>query len=113
MWGIFSYAEVGKAAMDTTTFSGVTVPPGSPRILPLMADPPEHTPYKHLMASFFRLAQIATAEAEVRPIAGDMIDALVRKGGGDFAQEFAYPFSTRVLCKFLKVKEYWQIYYER
>jgi hypothetical protein len=43
MWGIFSYVEVDKAATDTTTFSSVTVPPGSPRILPLMADPPEHT----------------------------------------------------------------------
>ena len=36
MWGIFSHAEIEKAALDTTTFSNVTVPEGKQRIVPLI-----------------------------------------------------------------------------
>lgn len=109
-WGIFSHAEVNKAATDTKTFSNVTVPAGTPRILPLMADPPEHTAYRRLMNKFFAPGPIAAAEATVRPIAAEMIDRLIADGTADFAQGYAYPFSTRVLCAFLQVKDDWRIY---
>lgn len=110
MWGIFSHAEVDRAAIDTRTFSSVTVPEGSPRILPLMADPPEHTGYRRLIGKFFSPAVIAKMEAEVRPFAGEMIDAMIAAGTADFAQHYAYGFSTRVLCHFLRVREDWTIY---
>jgi len=110
LWGIFSHAAVGKAALDTKTFSSVTVPEGAPRILPLMADPPEHSAYARMFRNSFRPAVIAALEPQVRPIAASIIDSMVAKGSADFAQEFAYAFSTRVLCMFLRVKEDWRIY---
>lgn len=110
MWGIFSHAEVDRAAVDTKTFSSLTVPEGTPRILPLMADPPEHTAYRRLTSKFFGPAPIAAIEAVMRPIAAAMIDAMVSKQVADFAQEYAYPFSTNTLCKFLRVEDDWRIY---
>lgn len=110
LWGIFSYDEVEKAALDPLTFSSVTVPDGAPRILPLMADPPEHTAYKRLFNSFFRPNRIADLEATMRPIAGEMIDTMVDKGTTDFGTEYAYAFPTRSLVELLRLKEEWQFY---
>jgi len=58
MWGIFSHAEIDKAALDTATFSNVTVPEGSQRIVPLQVDPPEHAGYRRLINKYFGPAPI-------------------------------------------------------
>ena len=86
------------------------MPAGTPRILPLMADPPEHTGYRRLLGKFFAPSPMRAVEADIRPIAAGMLDALISTGSGDLAETFAYPFSTRVLCRFLKVDEDWRIY---
>lgn len=108
-WGIFSHAEIEKAALDTKSFSNVTVPPGTPRILPLMADPPEHGAYRRLVNPFFAPSKISAAEEVMRPIAAEMIDALIGQGDADFAS-YAYHFSTQTLCRFVRVTADWRIY---
>ncbi len=110
LWGIFGHAEVAAAALDTKTFSSVTVPPGSPRILPLMADPPEQTAYRRLLNQFFFPPRIAAVEPAARATAVEIIDGMVAAGTADFATTYAYPFSTRVLCHFLEVEDDWEIY---
>jgi len=110
MWGIFSHAEVEKAAVDTATFSNITVPPGTPRIIPLQVDPPEHAGYRRLVNKYFGPLPIKATEAAVRPIAVEIIDSMMAKGTADFAHEYAYQFSTRVLCKHLHVKDDWKIF---
>jgi len=109
-WGIFGRDAVARLAMDTATLSNVIVPPGTPRILPLMADPPEHGGYRRLLNSFFSPSAIKAAEAEARPIAIEMIDRMIDAGQADFGSDYAYVFSMRVLCRFLRVKDDWQIY---
>ena len=109
-WGIFSHAEVEKAAMDPASFSNVTVPPGTPRILPLMADPPEHGGYRRLINPHFAPSKISATEQVMRPIAVEMIDAMIATGQADFAQTYVYPFSTQTLCRFLRVKADWRVY---
>lgn len=110
MWGIFSHSEIEKAALDTDTFSNVTVPEGKQRIVPLMVDPPEHAGYRRLINKYFAPAPIKTAESEMRPIAIGVLDAMISRGSGDFSQEYAYPFATQTLCRYLRVKEDWTIY---
>lgn len=110
-WGIFSHAEIDKAAVDIRSLSNVTVPPGTPRILPLMADPPEHTAYRRLINPFFAPSKISATEEIMRPIAAEMIDALIGKGDADFA-DYAYHFSMQTLCRFLRVKADWRIYHD-
>lgn len=111
-WGIFSHEDVEKAALDWETFSSITVPEGSARVLPLMADPPEHTFHRRLIGPYFSPPVMKKLADEVRPMACEIIDDMCARGGGDFAQEFAYAFATRTLCRFLRVKEDWTIYHE-
>lgn len=111
-WGVFAYDELMKAATDVKTFSNVT-PLEGPRILPLQSDPPEHTAYRRLLNRFFSDDEVAKVEAEVRPFAAEMIDGMVARGTTDFAEEFAYPFPTRVLCKLFRLPdEDWPIHHE-
>jgi cytochrome P450 len=110
MWGIFSHAEIEKAALDTTTFSNVTVPEGKQRIVPLMVDPPDHAGYRRLINKYFFPASIKATESVVSPIATRLLDTMIGRGSGDFAQEYAYPLATQTLCRHLHVKEDWTIY---
>ncbi|MTD54754.1 cytochrome P450 [Amycolatopsis pithecellobii] len=110
LWGIFTYEEVEKAALDPETFSSVTVPEGMPRILPLMADPPEHAAYKRLFNSFFRPQRVADVEAKMRPIAVEMLESLIDSGTADFGAEFAYAFPTRTLVELIELEQEWQFY---
>ncbi|WP_291052998.1 cytochrome P450 [Herbiconiux sp.] len=109
-YGLFSREAIQKAALDTATFSSVTVPPGTPRILPLMADPPEHTPYRRLFGECFKADEIARVEAEVRPLAAEWLDRMIAAGSADFSQEYAYPFTTHSLCVLLRVEDDWSIF---
>lgn len=110
MWGIFSAAEIERAATDHATFSNVTVPEGAPRILPLMVDPPEHTGFRRVINKFFMPGPIKLMEEKMRPVAIGLIDGMITRGTADFAQEYAYQISMRTLCSFLRVKEDWSIY---
>lgn len=110
MYGLFDRASIQSAAIDTATYSNVTVPPGTPRILPLMADPPEHTPFRRLFGSCFAADEIQRVEDEVRPLAGEWIDRLIAQGSADFSREFVYPFATHTLCVLLRVDDDWSIY---
>jgi cytochrome P450 len=109
-FGLFSREAIQKAALDPATFSNVTVPPGTPRILPLMADPPEHTQYRRLFGECFKADEIARVEAEVRPLSVEWLDRMIAAGSADFAQEYAYPFTTHSLCVLLRVEDDWSIF---
>ncbi len=111
-WGVFSHAELCKAIGDAKTFSNVT-PTKGPRIIPLQSDPPEHTAYRRLLNPHFTLEKISVVAEGTRSLAREMLGTMIAKGRADFAQEFAYPFPTRVLCKFLKVKdEDWHMHHK-
>ncbi|MFG1608012.1 cytochrome P450 [Actinoplanes sp. NPDC049265] len=110
MWGIFSYAETEQAAVDSDVFSSVTVPEGAPRILPLMADPPEHGAYKRLFNSCFRPDRIAPIEARMRPVAAELIDSMIGAGTVDLGATFVYEFPTRTLCEFIGLGDEWKFY---
>jgi len=46
----------------------------------------------------------------VRPIGIEIINSMIAQSTADFAQEYAYQFSTRVLCRHLHVKHDWNIF---
>ena len=109
-WGLFGQSVIKRAALDTDTFSNVIVPEGTPRILPLMADPPEHKHYRKLMQSLFAPSAMRRAEGMARQLASELIEGLMSVDQSDFAVGFAYPFATRVLCAFLVIDENWEIF---
>jgi len=110
MWGLFRSEDIEHAARDHETFSNVTVPEGAPRIIPLMVDPPEHTGYRRVINPFFAPKSVKAMEEQMRPIAIDLIDRMIRAGEADLSQDYAYQISIRTLCRFLRVKEDWSIY---
>lgn len=112
-WGVFSYADLVSAAKDFRSLSNVTPPPDGPRIIPLQTDPPDHTAYRKLLNGHFTVDAVSRLEADIRTYAREMIDSMIEKGSADFAEEFAFPYPTRVLCRFLGVADGdWTIHHD-
>ncbi len=110
--GILGFEEVAKAAADFTSFSSVTTEE-RPWIVPLQSDPPEHAKYRRGLDRYFQIAAVTRLESEIRPFCEEMVEALVAAGRADYATEFAGPFPTRVLCRFLGLPdEDWRFHHE-
>lgn len=111
-WGVFGHAELLSAARNFRALSSTT-PSDGPRIVPLQADPPLHTDFRKLLNEHFTQEAVGRLADEIRGFAGEMLDGLVGRGRADFAAEFAFPFPTRVLCRFLGVPDdQWPVHHD-
>lgn len=107
------YEDVRSALLNWELFSsarpGVTSIPASVKRdfpeIPLEVDPPEHTPYRKIVSSFFTRNAIRELDPGFRDIARKLLDGMVENGGGDMVQDFALPYVSRVLAYFLQVPE--------
>jgi cytochrome P450 len=105
------YEDVRNALLDWELFSsarpGVTSIPASVKRdfqeIPLEFDPPDHTPYRKLISQFFTRNAIKELEPGFHDIAAGLLGPMVEAGGGDFVQDFALPYVSRVLAYFLQV----------
>jgi len=70
---------------------------GSPiPIVPVAADPPEHTRYRKLLHPFFSARSLARWLPRVRELATELIDDIARHGHCDLVTDFALPLPTQV-----------------
>jgi cytochrome P450 len=70
---------------------------GSPiPIVPVAADPPEHTRYRRLLRPFFSVRGVARWLPVVRELAVDLIDDVAGRGRCDLVAEFALPLPAQV-----------------
>ncbi|MGI9005917.1 MAG: hypothetical protein ACR2FU_06930 [Streptosporangiaceae bacterium] len=70
---------------------------GSPfPIVPVAADPPEHTRYRKILAPFFGVRGTARWLPEVRALAAHLIDGFIDRGSCDVVTEFAVPLPAQV-----------------
>ena len=107
------YEDVRRALLDWTVFSsaqpGVTSIPMSVRRdfqeIPLEVDPPDHWEYRKLVSQLFTRNAIARLEPGFRRIAAELLEPIQTAGMGDFVQDYALPFVSRVLALFLQVPE--------
>ena len=105
------YEDVRRALLDWHVFSsaqpGVTSIPMSVQRdfqeIPLEVDPPEHAEYRRLVSDLFTRNAIAKLEPGIRRIAAELLEPLREAGCGDFVQDYALPFVSRVLALFLQV----------
>ena len=104
-WGVFSHADITRGVKDFKSLSNVTPPPDVPRIIPLQVDPPQHTGYRKLLNPHFTAEEVGRLEGDIRGYATEMLDAMIARGTADFAEEFAFPFPTRVLVRFIGAKD--------
>lgn len=123
-WGVFGHAELLSAAKNFRALSSVTPQPEGPRVIPLQVDPPEHTGYRKVLNAWFTPQAVAGLEDAIRAYAGDMIDDLIARGSVDpavdsgdsavdFAEDFAFPYPTRVLCRLLGVPDAeWTVHHD-
>lgn len=70
---------------------------GSPiPIVPVAADPPEHTRYRKLLHPFFSARGLARWLPIVRDLAVDLIDDIADRGGCDLVTDLALPLPAQV-----------------
>jgi cytochrome P450 len=67
-------------------------------------DPPDHTRLRKLAGKAFTARRIEQLRADVRALAGRLIDALIDRGGpADFVEDFARLLPVTVICDLLGV----------
>jgi cytochrome P450 len=77
-----------KRAFDTL---GSPIP-----IVPVAADPPEHTRYRQILRPFFSVRGTARWLPTVRALAAELINGFIDRGECDLVADFAVPLPTQV-----------------
>ena len=98
-WAVLKYDDIVRVTEDAGGFitSVQNTVPGIPRAErrpPLHIDPPEHRRYRAPLNQVFRKSVVRRLEPAFRAAAGDLLDAMLERGGGDFSREFALPYAA-------------------
>jgi cytochrome P450 len=70
-------------------------------LIPLQADPPEHTRYRRLLNPEFVPRKIAELEADVRVLVNRIIDTFADRGHCDFHDELATPLPSTIFLRLM------------
>jgi cytochrome P450 len=65
-------------------------------LVPTRLDPPEHTPYRKVLAKGLNMGQVHRIENLARTVAGDLIDGFAASGECDFPTDYAEIFPVKV-----------------
>jgi cytochrome P450 len=107
-WSLFRYDDVADVLRQPELFI-TSVQNVVPKVAftgrrpPLHFDPPEHTPYRRALNPFFTEAKMRKLEPAVRRIVIDLLDPLIRAGGGDVCSEFARKLPGYVFAEFFNL----------
>ncbi|MET7700369.1 cytochrome P450 [Streptomyces sp. NPDC005485] len=71
----------------------------------LIADPPQHTRLRGLIARAFTMRRVEALRPRVQEITDALIDAMLPHGHADLVESFAYPLPLTVICELLGVPE--------
>lgn len=97
-WSLFRHRDVMQVLLDHETFSNAVSQHLS---VPNSMDPPEHSPYRRIIESYFTPARMNAFEPTCREIARDLVAGLSTRGQVEFINEIAIPFAASVQCAFL------------
>ena len=94
-WVVSRYTDVQAVAMDDTTFSSdreVVLPATRVgRIIPLNADPPDLTRFRHLLNPWFARPAVEAMAPRIRHFATQQIDSFIESGVCDLVVDLANP----------------------
>ncbi|MES2258348.1 MAG: cytochrome P450 [Pseudomonadota bacterium] len=85
-------ADIEVLQKDFARFSScsISIPPTTEvKTVPLELDPPEHTPFRALIAPSFLPQAVASLEADMRTLSIELIEAFRQRGECEFVSEFA------------------------
>ncbi|MFE9020503.1 cytochrome P450 [Streptomyces sp. NPDC007808] len=68
-------------------------------------EPPDHTRIRRLVSKAFTPRTVERLKPYVRGLAGDLVSALVEKGGGDLLADVAEPLPVAVIAEMLGIPE--------
>ncbi|MFD6919516.1 cytochrome P450 [Streptomyces sp. NPDC059944] len=69
----------------------------------LVADPPQHTRLRSLIAREFTPRRVAALGPRIQVITDGLLDAMLPGGRADLVESFAYPLPLTVICELLGV----------
>ncbi|MFD4526533.1 cytochrome P450 [Streptomyces sp. NPDC058470] len=71
----------------------------------LVADPPQHTRLRALIAREFTMRRVETLRPRVQEITDELLDAMLPLGRAGLVESLAYPLPLTVICELLGVPE--------
>lgn len=71
----------------------------------LIADPPEHTRLRSLVARSFTMRRVEALRPRIQQITDELLDEMLPKGGADLIEALAYPLPITVICELLGVPD--------
>ncbi|MEW2514218.1 cytochrome P450 [Streptomyces sp. NPDC046870] len=71
----------------------------------LVADPPQHTRLRGLVARAFTMRRVERLRPRIQRITDDLLDDMLPRGRADLVDALAYPLPITVICELLGVPE--------
>lgn len=106
-WIVTRFEDIDLLQRNHDPFSmqDITVPHGIKpmRLLPLEADPPEHTAFRAIISPWFTPKNIDALGDFTRGLAIELIDGFKTKGECEFIKDFALVLPIAIFCKLTNV----------
>ncbi|MGO9100218.1 MAG: cytochrome P450 [Mycobacterium sp.] len=104
-WMFTDYEVILDGLQQPENWSSSVIVPTDPnppyKWIPVMLDPPEHTKWRHVLGSYFSPGRVTAMLDDQRRLAGELIDAVVPKGGCDFIVDIARVFPAVIFLNIM------------
>jgi cytochrome P450 len=100
-WTVSRYDDVISTAVAADRFNNSGDPQFGQGRPPLEVDRPEHTFFRRILQPYFAKGRVGQLEGRIRGFVAEMLDPVLRAGGGDLAEALTYPLPARTLCAWL------------
>ena len=105
-WVLTKTDDIRAALQDAELFSSAATgipaqPERKEKLYPLELDPPEHRPYRQVLAPFFAPKAVAAKAASIGRVCVELLEPLASQGWCEFNADFAQPFPTTIFTAML------------
>jgi cytochrome P450 len=105
-WVLTKAEDIRAALQQPELFSSASTgipaqPARKEKLFPLELDPPEHRPYRQVLAPFFAPKVVTAKAAVIGEVCTGLLDGLVPRGECEFVADFAQPFPTTIFTAML------------
>ncbi len=105
-WVLTKAEDIRAALQDAELFSSAATgipaqPAREEKLYPLELDPPEHRPYRQVLAPFFAPKAVAAKAAAIQQVCIELLEPLAPLGCCEFNSDFAQPFPTTIFTAML------------
>ncbi|MFE9096770.1 cytochrome P450 [Streptomyces sp. NPDC007264] len=99
-WMVLDHDLIRDCLQKPQVFSSCVLSPLTPeppyKMIPIQLDPPEHTPWRQMLARFFSPKRMSEMRPDLEARCRKLIAAIAAKGECDVLEDFALPFTTSV-----------------